>query len=88
MWRAVVDVGFDPEKGARLQKARMSKTKDGAVMKFNLMLRERDSIGLVFADPHGSAISRQRGSRTSSTGPGRTLSRTTAKLAKPLTLAA
>ena len=31
MWRAVVDAGFDPDKGARPQKARMSKTKDGAV---------------------------------------------------------
>ncbi|MGC5172037.1 tyrosine-type recombinase/integrase [Microbacterium sp. DT81.1] len=47
MWRAVVDVGFDPETGNRLQKARMSKTKDGAVKKLNLMLRERDSIGIV-----------------------------------------
>lgn len=47
MWRAVVDVGFDPESGARLQKARMSKTKDAAVKKLNLMLRERDSMGLV-----------------------------------------
>ncbi|MCC2032601.1 tyrosine-type recombinase/integrase [Microbacterium allomyrinae] len=47
MWRAVVDVGFDPETGARLQKARMSKTKDGAVKKLNLMLRERDSLGMV-----------------------------------------
>ena len=35
MWRAVVDVGFDPETGKRLQKARMSKTKDGAVKKLN-----------------------------------------------------
>lgn len=47
MWKAVVDVGFDPETGARLQKGRMSKTKDGAVKKLNLMLRERDSIGMV-----------------------------------------
>lgn len=47
MWRAVIDVGFDPETGARLQKARMSKTKDGAVKKLNLMLRERDSLGMV-----------------------------------------
>ncbi|MFK4805083.1 hypothetical protein ACI3KX_04415 [Microbacterium sp. ZW CA_36] len=47
MWRAVVDVGFDPETGTRLQKARMSKTKDGAVKKLNLMLRERDSMGMV-----------------------------------------
>jgi hypothetical protein len=39
MWRAVIDVGFDPESGVRLQKARMSKTKDGAVKKLNLMLR-------------------------------------------------
>ena len=47
MWRAVVDVGFDSVTGARLQKARMSKTKDGAVKKLNLMLRERASIGVV-----------------------------------------
>ncbi len=47
LWKAVVDVGFDPETGARLQKGRMSKTKDGAVKKLNLMLRERDSIGMV-----------------------------------------
>lgn len=47
MWRAVVDVGFDPVTGARLQKARMSKTKDGAVKKLNTMLRERDSMGIV-----------------------------------------
>ena len=47
MWRAVVDVGFDPATGNRLQKARMSKTKDGAVKKLNTMLRERDSLGMV-----------------------------------------
>lgn len=47
LWRAVVDVGFDPETGNRVQKARMSRTKDGAVKKLNLMLRERDSIGMV-----------------------------------------
>ena len=47
MWKAVIDVGFDPETGARLQKGRFSKTKDGAVKKLNLMLRERDSIGIV-----------------------------------------
>lgn len=47
MWRAVIDVGFDPQTGARLQKARMSKTKDGAVKKLNQMLRERDTLGLV-----------------------------------------
>jgi len=47
MWRAVIDVGFDPNTGARLQKARMSKTKDGAVKKLNTMLRERDSFGMV-----------------------------------------
>ena len=47
MWRAVVDVGFDPATGNRLQSARMSKTKDGAVKKLNTMLRERDSLGMV-----------------------------------------
>ena len=47
LWKAVIDVGFDPETGARLQKGRMSKTKDGAVKKLNVMLRERDSIGMV-----------------------------------------
>jgi len=47
MWRAVIDVGFDPQTGNRLQKARMSKTKDGAVKKLNTMLRERDSLGIV-----------------------------------------
>lgn len=47
MWKAVIDVGFDPNTGARLQKGRMSKTKDGAVKKLNQMLRERDSLGIV-----------------------------------------
>jgi integrase len=47
MWKAVVDVGFDPETGARLQKGRFSKSKDGAVKKLNQMLRERDSVGIV-----------------------------------------
>ena len=47
MWRAVVDVGFDPATGGRVQKARMSKTKDGAVKKLNTMLRERDALGMV-----------------------------------------
>lgn len=47
MWRAVIDVGFDPVTGKRRQKVRMSRTKDGAVKKLNTMLRERDSLGLV-----------------------------------------
>ena len=47
MWRAVIDIGFDPETGKRLQKARMSKTKDGAVKKLNTLLRERESLGVV-----------------------------------------
>jgi len=47
MWKAVLDVGFDPETGARLQKGRFSKTKEGAVKKLNMMLRERDSLGIV-----------------------------------------
>ena len=47
MWRAVIDVGFDPDTGRRLQKAREAKTKEGAVKKLNLMLRERDSLGVV-----------------------------------------
>src|SRR6188768_1180770 len=47
MWRAVIDVGFDPDTGRRLQKARQAKTKEGAVKKLNLMLRERDSLGVV-----------------------------------------
>ncbi|KJL42282.1 tyrosine-type recombinase/integrase [Microbacterium trichothecenolyticum] len=47
MWRAVIDAGYDTETGNRLQKARMSKTKDGAVKKLNQMLRERDSIGVI-----------------------------------------
>lgn len=47
LWRVVLDVGFDPVTGKRLQKARMSKTKDGAVKKLNTMLRERDTQGTV-----------------------------------------
>lgn len=47
LWRAVVDVGFSADTGKRLQKARMSRTKDGAVKKLNQMLRERDTIGVV-----------------------------------------
>ncbi|GAA1661186.1 tyrosine-type recombinase/integrase [Microbacterium lacus] len=47
MWRAVIDIGFDPATGRRLQKARMSKTKDGAVKKLNQMLREKESLGIV-----------------------------------------
>lgn len=47
LWRVVIDVGFDPDTGKRLQKARMSKTKDGAVKKLNQMLRERATMGMV-----------------------------------------
>lgn len=47
MWRAVLDVGFDDVTGKRLQKARMSKSKDEAVKKLNAMIRERDSLGTV-----------------------------------------
>lgn len=47
MWRAVLDVGFDEVTGKRVQKARMSKSKDEAVKKLNAMLRERDSLGMV-----------------------------------------
>ncbi|MGX5770375.1 tyrosine-type recombinase/integrase [Microbacterium trichothecenolyticum] len=47
MWRAVLDVGFDETTGKRLQKARMSKSKDEAVKKLNAMIRERDSLGMV-----------------------------------------
>lgn len=46
MWRAVIDIGFDPATGRRLQKARMSKTKDGAVKKLKQMIRERESLGI------------------------------------------
>ncbi|HKT56655.1 MAG TPA: hypothetical protein VJR25_07775 [Microbacterium sp.] len=62
MWRAVLDVGFDPVTGKRLQKARMSKTKDGAVKKLNLMLRERDTQGTVLdRSTHTSRTSRHPG---------------------------
>ncbi|WP_434811132.1 tyrosine-type recombinase/integrase [Microbacterium sp. bgisy189] len=47
MWRAVIDAGFDPETGKRLQKARMSKSKEEAVKKLNAMLRERETYGRV-----------------------------------------
>ncbi len=47
MWKAVIDVGFDPGTGARLQKGRFSKTKEGAVKKLNQMLRERETMGMV-----------------------------------------
>lgn len=47
MWRAVLDVGFDETTGKRLQKARMSKSKDDAVKKLHTMIRERDSLGMV-----------------------------------------
>jgi len=47
MWRAVIDDGFDPVTGKRLQKARMSRTKEGAVHKLNQMLRERETVGRV-----------------------------------------
>lgn len=47
MWRAVLDVGFDETTGKRLQKARMSKSKDEAVKKLNAMIRECDSLGMV-----------------------------------------
>jgi len=47
LWRAVIDNGFDPTTGKRLQKERTSKTKDGAVKKLNQMIRERDSLGRV-----------------------------------------
>jgi len=47
MWRAVLDVGFDEVTGKRVQKARMSKSKDEAVKKLNAMIRERDSLGMV-----------------------------------------
>lgn len=47
MWRAVLDVGFDETTGKRVQKARMSKSKDEAVKKLNQMIRERDSLGMV-----------------------------------------
>ncbi|GAA3921361.1 tyrosine-type recombinase/integrase [Microbacterium invictum] len=47
MWKAVLDVGFDPYTGKRLQKGLYSKTKDGAVKKLNTMLRERESLGRV-----------------------------------------
>ena len=47
MWRAVLDVGFDETTGKRLQKARMSKSKDEAVKKLNAMIRERDALGMV-----------------------------------------
>jgi integrase len=47
MWRAVLDVGFDETTGKRVQKARMSKSKDEAVKKLNAMIRERDSLGMV-----------------------------------------
>lgn len=47
MWKAVLDVGFDPSTGKRLQKGLYSKTKDGAVKKLNTMLRERESLGRV-----------------------------------------
>jgi integrase len=47
MWRAVLDVGFDDVTGKRLQKARMSRSKDQAVKKLDQMIRERDSLGRV-----------------------------------------
>lgn len=47
LWRAVIDVGYDPDTGKRLQRALMSRTKDGAVKKLNTMLRERDMYGTV-----------------------------------------
>lgn len=47
MWHAVLAVGFDDVTGKRLQKARMSKSKDEAVQKLNAMIRERDSLGTV-----------------------------------------
>jgi integrase len=47
MWRAVVDNGYDPQTGKRLQKARMAKSKDEAIKKLNAMLRERETLGRV-----------------------------------------
>lgn len=47
LWRAVVDVGFDPRTGKRMQKARTSKSKDTAMKKLNAMIRERDTLGRV-----------------------------------------
>lgn len=47
LWRAVIDAGYHPVTGKRVQVARMAKTKDAAVKKLNLMLRERDSLGHV-----------------------------------------
>lgn len=47
MWRAVLDVGFDEVTGKRIQRARMSKSKDEAVRKLNKMIQEKDSLGVV-----------------------------------------
>lgn len=47
LWRAVIDVGFDPATGKRLQVARTAKSKDAAVKKLNLILRERETLGRV-----------------------------------------
>lgn len=47
LWRAVIDVGFDPQTGKRLQVARTAKSKDVAVKKLNAILRERDTLGRV-----------------------------------------
>lgn len=47
LWRAVIDVGYDPDTGRRLQVARTAKTKDAAMKKLNQILRERDSLGRV-----------------------------------------
>ncbi|WP_448256133.1 tyrosine-type recombinase/integrase [Microbacterium aurum] len=46
-WRVVIDAGYDPKTGKRIQRARQSKTKDGAMRKLNQMLRERESMGRV-----------------------------------------
>lgn len=47
LWRAVIDVGFDPLTGKRLQVARMGKTKEAVVKKLNVILRKRDTLGRV-----------------------------------------
>lgn len=47
LWRAVIDVGFDPRTGKRLQVARMAKSKEAVVKKLNAILRERETLGRV-----------------------------------------
>lgn len=47
LWRAVIDVGFDPRTGKRLQVARAAKSKEAVVKKLNAIIRERETLGRV-----------------------------------------